>query len=415
MNCTIITVGDEILVGQIIDTNSAWLGVELNTLGVDVVEILSVSDKADAITEALKRAVNRGGLILMTGGLGPTKDDITKKTIADFFNVGMSFHQDTYDRLVQIFAKFNRSISKSQEHQCFMPDNAVILANNMGTAPGMLFTYNDTTIVSMPGVPFEMKYLFTTYLVPYIKDKISDDFVIHHKTIMTFGQGESYIAEAIDDLVEGMPNEVSIAYLPSLAHVRLRITGKGDRGIVNKVEGVAAQIAERVRQYVYGFDNETLEQAVKRLADIHKVTIGTAESCTGGYLGYRLTSVPGSSTYYMGGVVTYSNAMKMNLLNVSSKTLEKFGAVSSETVIEMAEGCIKTCNVDIAISISGIAGPDGGTPDKPVGTIWLAIAQRGYETKSVLIKASKDRSNNVIYAGNVGMGLILKRLLNMNR
>ncbi|HMP28797.1 MAG TPA: competence/damage-inducible protein A [Saprospiraceae bacterium] len=408
MKCTIITVGDEILIGQIVDTNSAWMGKELNKLGADIIEILSISDNKDAIMEALDRAFQQSELILMTGGLGPTKDDITKKSIADYFGVGMSFHQDTHKRLEAIFAKLNRSLAPSHLEQCNMPDNATILINEMGTAPGMLFTKGDCMLISMPGVPHEMKYIFSTHIAPMVFEKTNDKYIIIHKTIMTFGQGETILADMISDIVDQLPEGISIAYLPSLGFVRIRVSGKGENGIKDMVEILAYKIADRLSPYVYGYDDEKPEECVMRLFKEKALTLATAESCTGGHLGHKLTSVPGSSSYYQGGVISYSNELKMNLLRVKPSTLQQFGAVSSETVKEMAEGVIELTNADVGISISGIAGPDGGSIEKPVGTIWLGLAKKGADTYTVKINATKDRLKNIEYATNLALGRLIK-------
>jgi nicotinamide-nucleotide amidase len=408
MKCTIITVGDEILIGQIIDTNSAWLGVELNLLGVDTLEILSVSDDKNAILEALERGFNRSDIILMTGGLGPTKDDITKKTIADYFGVEMSFHHDTHHRLEAIFAKLNRTLAPSHLEQCNMPDNAKILTNDMGTAPGMLFEKNGKYLISMPGVPHEMKFIFTQHIIPFIKSLSDGSFTIVHKTIMTYGQGETILADLIAEVTEHLPSGVSIAYLPSLGFVRIRVTGKGGENTGKSVNDVCDKIVGKISQYVYGYDDEKPEKCVKRQFIEKGLTLATAESCTGGNLGHRITLVPGSSSYYLGGVVSYSNNLKMKLLGVSPETLKNFGAVSSETVKEMAEGVIAATGADVGISISGIAGPDGGTQEKPVGTIWIGIAQKGQETQTLKISATKNRSANIDYATNVALGRLIR-------
>ena len=407
MKCTIITVGDEILIGQIIDTNSAWMGVELNLLGVDTVEILSVSDERNAILEAIDRGFNRSELILMTGGLGPTKDDITKKTIADYFGVNMSFHQDTHRRLEAIFAKLNRTLAPSHLEQCNMPDNAKILTNDMGTAPGMLFEKEGRFLISMPGVPHEMKFIFSTHIVPFIKSLNQGKFTIVHKTIMTYGQGETVLSDLISEVTEKLPGGISIAYLPSLGFVRIRVTGKGDENINSKVATVTGQIVEKIQQYVYGYDDEKPEECVKRLFIEKGLKLATAESCTGGNLGHKLTLVPGASSYYYGGIISYSNELKMNLLGVKAETLRQYGAVSSETVKEMAEGVIKQTHADVGVSISGIAGPDGGTPEKPVGTVWIGIAQKGAETQTLRINATKNRATNIEYATNVALGRLI--------
>lgn len=411
MNATIITVGDEILIGQVVDTNSAWLATQLIGLGVDVREILSISDKEAAIIEALERAFVLSDLVFMTGGLGPTKDDITKKAIANYFGVEMFFHEPTYEVIKALFKRFNRTMSESHKEQCFMPTNAQILPNNMGTAPGMMFQKGEKLLFSMPGVPYEMKAIFNDNIHSILKEKIGTSAYIFHRTLMTVGQGETTLADQIQYIVDTFPPEISIAYLPGLGSVRLRITGKsGDPSIKEAVNYFAGLIENEVAYYVYGYENESLEAAVKRLIDAKKWTLATAESCTGGYLAHRLTSIPGSSSYFQGSVVSYSNSIKQSLLGVKAETLVTFGAVSEETVLEMANGCKNRLQVDVAISISGIAGPDGGTPEKPVGTIWFAIAYPGEETKAYKLAASKDRLKNIEYTANVIMGKLLRKL-----
>lgn len=411
MNATIVTVGDEILIGQVVDTNSAWLGSQLVSLGIDVAEIRSISDKEEPILEAIGTAFQQSDLVFMTGGLGPTKDDITKKAIAKYFNASMVFHEPTFEVIKAMFIRFNRSMSESHMEQCYMPDNAVILPNNMGTAPGMLFHQGEKMLFSMPGVPFEMKAIFEDNIKEILIQKTGNTAFIHHRTLMTVGQGETALADKIQYIVDTFPPQISMAYLPSLGSVRLRITGKSTSpSIKEEVEHYASLVEKEVDYYVYGYDNETLEDAVKRMIDQKKWTLATAESCTGGYLAHRLTSIPGSSSYFQGSIVSYSNTVKQNLLGVKAQTLDSFGAVSEETVLEMAEGCKNRLNVDIAISISGIAGPDGGSPEKPVGTVWFAIAYPGENTKAYKITASKDRLKNIEYAANVIMGKLLRKL-----
>jgi nicotinamide-nucleotide amidase len=325
----------------------------------------------------------------------------------------MTFHQDTFDRITAIFKKFNREILPQHMAQCDMPDNATILANDLGTAPGMLFEKGNKKLISMPGVPFEMKFIFKTHIVPLVKKSVAESFSIVHKTLMTYGQGETWLADMMGDLAINIPQGLSIAYLPSLGFVRIRVTGKGDVTIGQKVEEYAKLIYEKIGKHVYGYDDETPQEAILRLAKAQNLTLSTAESCTGGRLGHMITTVSGSSYYYLGGVVTYSNDLKMKLLGVKSETLKEYGAVSEQTVIEMADGSIKLTGSDIAVSISGIAGPDGGTPEKPVGTIWIGLAQKGHPTEAIKIQASKDRQRNIEYATNVAMAKILKRLLSI--
>lgn len=412
MKAIIVTVGDELLIGQVVDTNSAWLGNRLNGLGLDLVEIRSVSDKSDAIVEAIGTAFSLADIVIMTGGLGPTKDDITKKAIADYFGVEMIFHEETYKRIVAIFEKFGKTLSEAHKDQCLMPTNAQLLRNNMGTAPGMMFEHGGKLLFSLPGVPFEMKSIFEDEMVAILKERIGTSYYIHHRTIMTAGEGETFLADQIEDLLEQFSDEMSIAYLPSLGTVRLRISGKSTTiGIRDSVDKAYEAISTRLSKYVYGSENESLEDALLRLCNRYNLTIGTAESCTGGYLAHRITSVAGSSSYFMGSVVSYSNKIKMNLLGVKAGTLESHGAVSKETVSEMANGGQRLLGTDICISISGIAGPDGGTPEKPVGTIWFGLAYKDRPIYAFKISATKNREKNIEYAANVAMTKVIREIM----
>ena len=412
MKAIIITVGDELLIGQVVDTNSAWLGNKLNGLGLDLVEIRSVSDKSDAIVEAIGTSFANANIVIMTGGLGPTKDDITKKAIADYFGVEMIFHEETYDRIVAIFEKFGKTLSEAHKDQCLMPTNAQLLRNNLGTAPGMMFEHGGKFLFSLPGVPFEMKGIFENEMVAILKEKIGTSYYIHHRTIMTAGEGETFLADQIEDLLEQFTDEISIAYLPSLGTVRLRISGKSTFiGIRNFVDKAYDAISIRLSKYVYGSENESLEEALLRLCNRYNLTVSTAESCTGGYLAHRITSVAGSSSYFMGSVVSYSNNIKMNLLGVRAETLESQGAVSKETVCEMATGGQRLLGTDICISISGIAGPDGGTLEKPVGTIWFGLAYKERQIYAFKISATKNREKNIEYAANVAMTKLIREII----
>jgi nicotinamide-nucleotide amidase len=412
MKAIIITVGDELLIGQVVDTNSAWLGGKLNGLGLDLIEIRSVSDKSPAIIEAIGKAFENAEIVIMTGGLGPTKDDITKKAIADYFGVEMVFHEETYQRIVAIFEKFGKILSDSHKEQCLMPTNAQLLRNNLGTAPGMMFENGSKLLFSLPGVPYEMKGIFEDEMFPILKAKIGTSYYIHHRTIMTAGEGETFLADQIEDLLEHFTSEMSIAYLPSLGTVRLRISGKSEFiGIKDSVDKAYEAISDRLGKYVYGAENESLEKALLRLCKANSLTLGTAESCTGGYLAHRITSVPGSSVFFQGSVVSYSNAIKMNLLGVKAETLDSHGAVSKETVSEMAIGGQKLLGTDICIAISGIAGPDGGTLEKPVGTIWFGLAYKDRPVYAFKVSATKKREKNIEYSANVAMTKIIREIL----
>jgi len=413
MTAQIITIGDEILIGQIIDTNSAWMGQQLNMQGIQVGKIVTVSDTHKDITEAVDAALSEADIILLTGGLGPTKDDITKKALADYFGVDMRFSESTYNRIQRLFQKFGKSMTKAHHEQSYMPANADILMNKMGTAPGMWFEHKGKVLVSMPGVPYEMKYLMEAEVLPKLKKQFPGK-PIAHRTILTVGEGESRIADLIDPFIEALPANIKMAYLPGTGQVRLRLTGTGDDEnelnalLDKKVEELKPLIAE----LVFGFEKEKLEEVVGRMLLEKGKTLATAESCTGGFLAHKITSIPGSSAYFMGSVIAYSNAVKMNQLSVKPNTLKNHGAVSEETVKEMMQGALDLLKTDLAIAISGVAGPDGGTPEKPVGTIWIAIGDKN-NTKTYQLNLWKDRMKNIEYTTTVALNVIRKFLLEL--
>lgn len=406
MKIHIITIGDEILIGQIVDTNSAWMARQLNLIGAEITWITTASDEADAIKYALKNALADADVVLMTGGLGPTKDDITKKSIAEFFGVDMVFHQESYDRILRLFERWGRSTTPAHREQCYMPANATILKNKMGTAPGMWFEYEKQVVVSMPGVPMEMKYLMEFEVIPRLKEYFPGR-PIGHRTILTVGEGESRIAAKLEDIESSLPTSLKLAFLPGLGQVRLRLTGRHpDVAELNReLDEYSIKIKERLHEFVFGEETEKLEEVVGKVLLERGLTVATAESCTGGYLAHRITTIPGASAYFLGSTVAYSNEVKMKQLGVRSETLEQHGAVSEETVIEMVQGALKLFESNIAIAISGIAGPDGGTPEKPVGTIWLAIGNK-YKTQTLKLQLSKDRLRNIEYTAVQGLNMI---------
>lgn len=408
MKAIIITIGDEILIGQIIDSNSAWIASQLQDLNIKVTKIESISDDHHTIKDALKRACNEVDLIITTGGLGPTKDDITKIAIADFLGLDSYFDQGVYDNLVAMFARFGRTPNEAHKHQAEMPKGVKLLENKMGTAPGMLFEHKGTTIVSMPGVPYEMKYIFSESLTPLLKEK-SGNIAIQHKTIHTAGRGESQIAEQIEPIINQLPENIKIAYLPSLGKVRLRLSGTHqDTDILEKdMQRFTSLIVAELGDLVFGYDDDSLSSVVQKTCIKNQLTLSVAESCTGGNLAKTLLEIPGASAYFLGGIVAYSYQLKGDLLGVKQETLDNFGAVSNETVIEMAKGALKTMNSDIALAISGIAGPGGGTPEKPVGTIYLCCATKDHHELKKL-SLSKDRAVNIRYTTNAAMLMILK-------
>lgn len=394
MLAEIITIGDEILIGQVVDTNSAWMAGQLNNAGIGVKQISSVSDDKQHILTALKEAAERAELIFITGGLGPTKDDITKNTLAEYFGVGMVENKDALDNVLRIFAKYNRPMLDINRAQALVPQNCEVIINKNGTAPGMWFNAGGKIYVSMPGVPFEMMYMMEEEVIPKIKTLFKLPAIIH-KTILTVGEGESFLATRIADIEDSLPEHIKLAYLPKLGQVRLRLSGQGDNEILlnTQIEQYAARIVERVGEHVAAEEDIALEKTILNFMSEHDLTLSAAESCTGGYISHLLTQHPGSSKVFLGGAVSYSNQLKESVLGVKHETLETYGAVSQETVIEMAEGALRNFGSDYAVAVTGIAGPDGGTPEKPVGTVWIAVASAQKTVRKKFTFGSKRLQN----------------------
>ncbi len=394
MLAEIITIGDEILIGQIVDTNSAWMASRLNDIGIRIKQISSVSDDRQHILTALAEASRRADIILVTGGLGPTKDDITKKTIAEYFGVKLIENKDALDNVAAIFARFNRPLLEVNRLQAQVPENCEVILNKNGTAPGMWFNVDGKIYISMPGVPHEMMYMMDDSVLPKLKSSLKLPFIIH-KTILTVGEGESFLAERIADIEDSLPSYIKLAYLPKLGQVRLRLSGYGeDEAILKeKVNEFAAKIVERIANVVAAEEDIPIEQVILNVMASRNLTLSLAESCTGGYIAHLITQHPGSSKVFLGGVVSYSNGLKESVLGVKNEMLEEFGAVSGETVKEMVEGALRNFKSDYAIAVTGIAGPDGGTPDKPVGTIWIAVATINKTVAKKLTFGNKRKQN----------------------
>ncbi|MEO8795627.1 MAG: competence/damage-inducible protein A [Daejeonella sp.] len=395
MLAEIITIGDEILIGQIVDTNSAWMAKKLNDAGIRVKQITSVSDDRQHILDALKLAASRADLILMTGGLGPTKDDITKKTLAEYFNVGFRQDEESLENVKQIFAKYNRPLLDVNIKQADVLENCTVLQNKNGTAPGMWIENSGKIYVSMPGVPFEMMYLMEENVIPKIISQYKLPAIVHH-TILTSGLGESFLAQQIEDIENELPEHIKLAYLPRLGQVRLRLSGFGNSKEVleRDVAVFAKRISERVKDNLIAEIDISIEKSILDFMKERNLTLATAESCTGGFISHLITQHPGCSAVFLGGAISYSYRLKQLMLGVKESTLSNFGAVSEETVSEMALGVINNYDSDYSIAVSGIAGPDGGLPDKPVGTVWIAVANR----KKVVAKKfqfSNKRTQNI--------------------
>jgi len=397
LKALIITIGDEILIGQTIDTNSAWIGNKLNEIGIEIDQILSVRDREDAIIEALEFAINkRFPLVILTGGLGPTKDDITKKVLCKFFDTSLEMNAEILLKIESYFKARGRDILDTNRQQAALPKNCVILPNNLGTASGMLFEKDNSMVVSMPGVPYEMKGIFEEQLIPHLKSNF-DLPAIYHKTIMFEGIGESFLAEKIKDWEESLNAEaIKIAYLPSPGVVKVRLTAMGNKmeSLQEKVNRKAKELSALMPKFIFGEDDIKLEETISEILNNSGKTISTAESCTGGYIAHLLTSVAGSSNYFKGSIVSYANEVKENQLGVSSSDLENFGAVSKEVVEQMATGVRSRLKTDYAISTSGVAGPTGGTEVKPVGFVWIAIASK-HQVISKKFQFEKDRARNI--------------------
>ncbi len=407
----VITIGDEILYGQITDTNTQWMGVELGKLGIKIIQKTSIGDSESEILRILSEAESRADIVLITGGLGPTKDDITKKTLCKYFDDELVINEDALEFITDFFTKRGRELTEINRLQAAIPSRSTYLANKTGTAPGMWFERNGKVFVSMPGVPHEMKYLMNNEVLPRLKTFFKTP-VLYHKVIRTIGLGESFLAEKIADWEDNLPKNIKLAYLPSFGQVRLRLTGFGeDENILREqVEAESAKLIPQISKYVYSQEDEELEKALGKTLKAQGFTLSTAESCTGGYISHLITKIPGSSAYFMGSVVSYSNEAKINVLGVKPETLAEFGAVSEETVKQMAEGVRKVMKTDFGIATSGVAGPDGGTIEKPVGTIWIACAS---ESKTVAMKLTltQQRETNIIY-GSVAALNLLRRMIN---
>lgn len=379
--CSIITIGDELLIGQTIDTNSSWMAQQLNAIGVQVINRISVGDNREAIWKALDDSISDASVVLITGGLGPTADDITKPLLCDYFEGKMIVNKEVLAHVTYIFTEIlKRPLLERNLKQAEVPDNCTVLLNKRGTAPGMWFEKNDPAspykkiIVSMPGVPHEMTGLMRDEVIPRLK-ALSNEFEIHHRTLLTAGAGESFIAERLQRWESTLPHPIKLAYLPNYGMVRLRLTvmGNKDAGLESLIDTKFKELQELLNDIVVIAEDAPLEKALGDLLLQKNKTIATAESCSGGYIAHLLTSIAGSSAYYKGSVVAYDYSIKEKLLGVSQATLLQHGAVSKETVSEMLNGLLACTEADFGIAVSGIMGPAGGTEEKPVGTVWVAV------------------------------------------
>ncbi len=395
MTAEIISIGDELLIGQVVNTNASWIAAELNKTGIRISRITAIGDNAPDIRQTLRDACKKNDIVLLTGGLGPTKDDKTKKILAEYFDSGMVFHEPTFEHIKKLFKARNFDLSALNRQQAEVPEKCTPLPNFNGTAPGMWFEKNGKVIVSMPGVPFEMQPMVTHEVIPRLQKKYKLPY-IYHKTIMTHGMPESKLAEKIKDLENNLPEHIKLAYLPQPGIVRLRLsaTGPDKKALEEDVNSYCRKFTEVIPELIFGYDDITLEQVVGQLLRDKNLTISTAESCTGGYLAHLFTSVPGSSDYYKGSVISYANEVKIKELQVLQSDLDTYGAVSQQVVEQMARGVREKLGTDYSLSTSGIAGPDGGTEEKPVGTVWIALAGPD-GVKSKLFHFGEHRQRNI--------------------
>lgn len=406
---SIITIGDELLIGQVVDTNSAWMAQELNKAGIWLKRRVAVGDNRQEIMNALDDQSRDTHIILMTGGLGPTADDITKPVLNDYFGGRMVVDEKTLAYVKHLLEKvYRRPITERNLKQAEVPDVCTVLPNARGSAPGMWFEKDGKVFISLPGVPHEMKGLMTNEVLPKLQARFTMPFIAH-RTLLTAGVGESFLADKIQDWEEQLPAHLKLAYLPNYGMVRLRITGSGPdkEQLENELGSEFDKLKALVKEWMVIDEDLPLNMVVGKLLKEQGKTMSTAESCTGGYIAHLITSVPGSSAYYKGSIVSYANEVKENLLKVSPETLNTVGAVSEETVKQMVQGALDALNTDYALATSGIMGPDGGSAEKPVGMVWVAVGNRE-KIETQLFNFRFDRMRNIEMAANNSLNLLRK-------
>ena len=406
MKAIIITIGDEILMGQILDTNSQYIAHRLTNIGVEVTEILSIPDKRDEIYNTVEYAMGEVDLILVTGGLGPTKDDVTKKVLAEYFGSRLVLHPEAMGWLEELLKGRGLAMNEGNKSQALLPDNCRILRNFKGTASGMWFERGWKSLIAMPGVPFEMEHLMETYVVPGLKTKYPH-LQLEYRMLKVYDIPESQLAERLEKWEDRLKDGLKLAYLPSPGLVKLRLTAKGDG--VKHMEETYGSLKQELAGLKYTEGEDSIEKQLGDLLRNKEMTVATAESCTGGYIAHLITSVPGSSDYFKGSIVSYANEVKTNVLGVKEEDIREQGAVSETVVIQMAEGVKKQLQTDYAVATSGIAGPGGGTPEKPVGTVWIGVAT---PEKSIARKFtfSFTRERNIAKAAAKALEMLIEEI-----
>ncbi len=414
VHASIITIGDELLIGQTVDTNSAFIAQKLNEKGIWVKKRIAVGDVKEEILSTLSEQARTCSLIIITGGLGPTADDITKPALCEYFGSKLVLNKEVENQVAEIFARSNRPVTARNKTQAEVPDNCIVLHNKRGTAPGMWFEKDGVVYISLPGVPAEMEGLMEAEVLPKLQEHFTTSAILH-KTIVTFGQAESALADALKDFEKGLPSYIKLAYLPNHRMVKLRLTGRAEIKEILQTE-MAQQfetLKKGVAEWLIAEEDSSIAEIVGNLLGTYKYFVASAESCTGGYIAHLLTTRSGSSGSFKGGVVSYSNDVKESALGVQHSTLVKYGAVSEETIVEMVTGVLERMNVDYAVATSGIMGPNGGTKEKPVGTVWIAVANKN---KVVAKKhfVHLNRKRNIELTASIAINMLRQFIVEEN-
>lgn len=414
MNAEIITIGDEILIGQIVDTNSAWIAEQLNRIGIRIVQITSISDSEGAIYKTIDQSLSKSDVVILTGGLGPTSDDITKTTLCKYFGDKLILHEPSLSLIKEFFRKRGSPLTESNRKQAEVPSSCTVLLNYYGTAPGMLFRYKNKILTSLPGVPFEMKEIMNDSVIPLLRE-INQNQVIIHRVVNTFGIPESHLSDKLQGFERKIPKHIGLAYLPSPSGIKLRLSGYSDsrerlNGEINMLIDI---LKSNIPEYIFGYGNTSLSEVVGQMLGTIGSTVSTAESCTGGMVSHLITEIPGSSDYYKGSVVAYANTVKTALLDVDVQALTVNGAVSQQVAEQMAVGVQKLIGTDYSLAISGIAGPTGGTEQKPVGLAWIAVSSKSNLLSRKFVYGNQ-RDINILRASNSALNMLRELILAEN-
>ncbi|WP_106827728.1 competence/damage-inducible protein A [Parabacteroides pacaensis] len=411
MNVEIITIGDELLIGQVVDTNSAWMGQVLGDEGFHVVHKETVGDVESDILQACDEALKRSPIVLVTGGIGPTKDDITKKTLCKYFNTRLCFSEEVLKNIEDLFQKSGKAMNPLTHDQAYVPEAATVIQNRVGTAPITWFERDGKILVSFPGVPYEMKWAMKEEILPRLKKRFRQDLYIKHQTLWVSGYTESALAMQLETFEKELPSFVTLAYLPTPGLIRLRLSAyySNESAVESAMLEQSLKLRDLLKGNILAEEDKPIQEIIGEVLRSKKLTLGTAESCTGGKIAEMITAIPGSSDYFVGGIVSYSNNVKHQILDVSNLSLDTYGAVSQQVVEEMVMGALKILNCDCAVATSGVAGPGGGTPEKPVGTVWIAAAWKD-KIKSQLFHFGKNREQNILRSANMAL-LMLNDLL----